>query len=410
MVTRQSEDSFSIHTLIHTWARQRFDADAQRGYAQKAVKILAEAVRRDTHDQTAEDVRFERKIRLHANTVLKISDGWSQQDVETPQWVQIASLYEAYGQYDEAERFYKLALKGRDPLQDDADQEMLDIASRLAKVYRLQSHPALAIPIYRQYLKKAGDSQSLATARVQVQLGTAIHNQGEYLDAEKLLRKGIDVLETHLGRHKVETLAARDNLASTLLRLKQDGKAEKEYRQVLEQLRETVGMDNPYTMRTLQNLARYYMVRGDFEKALPMFKEALELRQCLLGLDHPSTLRTWHNLAYCHLKLRQMEEAENMYAVVVAAKEKVLGLYHYDTLNAMQELAFIYHKIGDSGKAEELLKKTLGGLHKDTDKRRQDMVKMIQKVCAENGLNFADLRRAEGDGIPKQEGEMTYVV
>jgi len=41
------------------------------------------------------------------------------------------------------------------------------------------------------------------------------------------------VLETHLGRHKVETLAARDNLALTLLRLKRDGEAEKEYQQVL---------------------------------------------------------------------------------------------------------------------------------------------------------------------------------
>jgi len=132
-----------------------------------------------------------------------------------------------------------------------------------------------------------------------------------------------------------------------------------------------------------------------------MFEEALELRERLLGLDHPLTLRTWHNLAYCHLKLRQIEKAENMYAGVVAAKEKVLSLYYYDTLNAMQELAFIYHEIGESGKAEELLKKTLGGLRKNTDKRRLDMIKMIQEVCAKNSLNFADLRIAEGDGIPK---------
>jgi len=301
-------------------------------------------------------------------------------------------------------------LKGRDPLQDDADQETLDIASKLAKVYRLQSHPALAIRIYQQYLKKAGDSQALATAQVQVQLGTAIHNQGQYEEAEKLLRSGIDGLEIHLGRHKVETLAARDNLASTLLRLKRDGEAEKEYQQVLEQLRETVGMENAYTMRTLQNLARYYMVRGGFEQALPMFEEALELRERVLGLDHPSTLRTWHNLAYCHLKLRQMDKAENMYAGVVTAKEKFLGPYHYDTLNAMQELAFLYHEVGESGKAEELLKRTLGGLRKDTDKGRQEMIKMIQKVCAKKGLDFADLRIAEGDDIPKREGEITCMV
>jgi tetratricopeptide (TPR) repeat protein len=208
----------------------------------------------------------------------------------------------------------------------------------------------------------------------------AVHNEGQYEEAEKLMRSGIAVLEKHLGTKKVEVLAARNDLGSTLLRLKRYDEAKNEYQYVLDQLKEVVGMENPFTMRTLQNLARYYNLRGDYTRALPMFEQAFDLRRRVLGLEHPSTLRTWHNLAYVHCLLGQMEEAENMFAGVVAAKEKVLGPLHWDTLNAMTGLANIYRTTGQTVKAHDLYKKTLEGLEKETDSRRQKMIDDIQQT------------------------------
>ncbi|KAJ4382485.1 hypothetical protein N0V86_002820 [Didymella sp. IMI 355093] len=336
--------------------------------------------RKSEYDWTADDIAFERRIRVHADTVLEDPKQWAQHDLEPEQWVDLASLYESYGKYDDAERFYKLALDGRDPLQSEPDQAILAITPRLAKLYRLQSRPTLAIPLYRQYLETNGDLSDVATARVKVRLAMAVHNEGQYEEAEKLMRSGITVLEKHLGPKKVEVLAARNDLGSTLLRLKRYDEAKDEYQYVLDQLKEVVGMENPFTMRTLQNLARYYNLRGDYTRALPMFEQAFDLRRRVLGLEHPSTLRTWHNLAYVHCLLGQMNEAENMFASVVAAKEKVLGPLHWDTLNAMTGLANIYRTTGQTAKAHDLYKKTLERLEKDTDSRRQKMIDDIQQT------------------------------
>lgn len=345
------------------------------------MRILAGAVRRESeYDWTADDIAFERRIRIHADTVLETSKQWNQHDLDSEQWVDLASLYESYGKYDDAERFYKLALDGRDPLQGEPDQATLAITPRLAKLYRLQSRPKLAIPLYRKYLDTNGDLPDVATARVKVRLAMAVHNEGQYEEAEKLMRSGIAVLEQHLGRKKVEVLAARNDLGSTLLRLKQYDEAKDEYQYVLDQLKEVVGMENPFTMRTLQNLARYYTLRGDYTRALPMLEQAFDLRRRVLGLEHPSTLRTWHNLANAHCLLGEMEEAENMFAGVVAAKEKVLGHGHWDTLNAMTGLADIYRTTGQTAKAHDLYKKTLEGLGEETDSRRQKMFDDIQQI------------------------------
>ncbi len=57
-------DSFSIHPLVHTWARERLDATARRRKEAEAVVVLG-CFFKSRSNKPLEDWIFERRIYLH---------------------------------------------------------------------------------------------------------------------------------------------------------------------------------------------------------------------------------------------------------------------------------------------------------------------------------------------------------
>ncbi|KAJ4509984.1 hypothetical protein HRR83_007625 [Exophiala dermatitidis] len=402
LIRRHHDDSYSIHTLIHTWARQRLDLHTQRMSVQRCVEILTRGLLVDSNFgwTTTDDVAFRGRIRLHALTVLDYTMQWDESDLDPEGLQHIGYLSDVYYKYDDAERFYKLALDASGWDRDDQVQSTPDpkkvymLVQQLARIYLWQARPALAIALYRQYLKTKADHSDLKTAMITIDLAMAARFTYQWEEAERQYRRSIVLLEKLFGPRSAEVLGARSCLGCPLACMDRLDEAMDECQYALDQLIEVAGIENPHTLGAFTNLALCYVHRGDDDRALPLFEEAAELGRRVFGPEHPWTVSASYESAKVCCRMARTEEAKTILTSVVAAWEKTLGPFHIDTVEAMTDLADTYRRTGRSAEAGGLYEKTLKAANNDhyrtvsTDWRRRDVIDYIQEMleagCDEN--------------------------
>ena len=385
LISRQRNDSYSIHPLVQFWARDHPDTEQKKQIACQAVRLVALAIRREgKYTGTKEDLIFERRVRMHVEAVhanvLELWESEALSDVDASHWKDFGAYYQAHGQYTKAETLYTVTLKSAEHLSYPANKAILPLVLNLAKLYRQQSQLVPARDLYQRYLKDIEQHSGLASteaARLQIGLGVAYHELHKFPEAEKLYDEGTKTLISLLGEDHPETLSAMDNLASTYLRLKQYEKAETLYNKILQDI---PGPDDHSTSRTMQNLGVLYQKQGQYEKAQNLFSTSLELRTNSLGEEHPSTLRTLSNVARVHDHQKQYGPAQDLYAAVIAGRTKTLGENHLDTLRSTHDLAIVCLHDGQFHRSQELLESALERLGSDSDTSGESLTKNVKKL------------------------------
>jgi hypothetical protein len=100
-----------------------------------------------------------------------------------------------------------------------------------------------------------------------------------------------------LGPEHPGTLAAMNNLASSLHGQGKHAEAEQMFRELLPVQRRVLGPEHPYTLTTVTNLANSLHGQGKHAEAERMYREVLDVRRRVLGPEHPDTLAIVSNLA-----------------------------------------------------------------------------------------------------------------
>ena len=109
---------------------------------------------------------------------------------------------------------------------------------------------------------------------------------------------------------------------------------------------EALGPDHPDTLASRNNLASTYRDAGRLDKAIPLYEQTLEDSIRVLGTDHPSTLTSRLNLADAYQAAGRLDEAITLYEQVFSGRSRVLGPDHRSTLAARDELAEAYLEAG----------------------------------------------------------------
>jgi len=385
LARRHSDDSYSIHPLIHLWARERFNLDVQCEYAQECLQILAKAVQEELGDRAFVHIDFKRRYRVHVDTATGVFKEWTQ---HLDQWKDLLYLHITYNRYDDAERICMLAWDNLDR-ESDPDTALSLITTSLVNIYVAQGRIGLAIALSRQCLDTNGLEHTKG-ALDEIISAVALHEKGRFVEAEKLARSGLATLEEKLGSTNHAVLAARKVLAWTLNAQERYDAAENEVGHVLDQLKKAGTMECPTADQCTHSLARGHLQRGDYTQALTLLEPLFETVKGRLGTEDEYTIQIWNELAHVHGCLGHMEEAEKMFAEVVPAREKALGLLHFDTLDSMERLADTYRKTGQTAKANDLYNKILERLRHETDPQRQEMFVKIQQVLEADRGNAED--------------------
>lgn len=197
---------------------------------------------------------------------------------------------------------------------------------------------------------------------VPAQLGQFLSVNGQYLAAEPLLRRAMEVCEQVLGREHPDTLGSVSNLAQLMESKGDYAGAQQLYERALEASTRVLGSGHPDTLSEWNNLAGLLQIKGDYAGALSLYKQALEAYKRLLGPEHPDTLASLNNLAILVQRKGNYSDARTIYEWVLEVRERALGPEHPDTLISLNNLAGLLESEGDYAGAQPLYERALQSL------------------------------------------------
>src|ERR1700733_4528823 len=192
----------------------------------------------------------------------------------------------------------------------------------------------------------------LEWAGVQSQIGYALFNQGQFREAEPVLREALKERQAALGPEHPDTLAVLEHLADVLYREGKDAEAEVTYRTLVALEEKVDGPDHPNTVVARINLAAVLDDEGKYAEAEAEDRTLIKIEEKLLGPEAPNTLGIRTNLANALDSQGKYAEAEAENRAVIKGEEKELGQRDPETLNTRIDLGNVLVHEGRYAEAE----------------------------------------------------------
>jgi hypothetical protein len=140
--------------------------------------------------------------------------------------------------------------------------------------------------------------------------GVELKKQGKSEEAERQLRRSIDIYEEELGEDHPYTLTSRNNLANVLMSRGKLQDAEIEHRRCLASKLEQLGKDHPVVATSRYNLGLVLARRSCFEECEESLREALRIQVQCLGEEDPEAVKTSRSL--CRALLKQGKRVDDL--------------------------------------------------------------------------------------------------
>ncbi|KAI0401354.1 hypothetical protein F4802DRAFT_428819 [Xylaria palmicola] len=423
--------TFSMHPLVHAWARDLMSKSERKIWASIAFTTLMESVLLPPQSNSEKDAEFHRDILPHIDSCLQehelpLSLGLGDTRLRIAKLFQPTLLLIAREQImHSAKCGYVLATRGRfeeaaarlrmvkDSLLQLLGGEhertmtaMLGLAGVLWGLGKLEEAITLQRQVVDTRTRLYGPHHE-DTVQAMDQLGKSYWLHGQYQEALDIQEATVQLAKEKLGGTHALTLGALDNLGVTLASWHRYEESARAHREVLAFREKTLGDTHLDTMMTMSNLAMAILDLGDPEKAAALMSTVHYQRQQQLGKEHPWTLWALCYLAKIYVKLGRLDEAETILVWGVEAGARSLSKTHLGVLMGRGELARVYSRQGRTVEAEELLVETVqaveasrGHAHPDSVFARLKLADLYvvrgnTELAIENcqvGLQRADLR------------------
>jgi tetratricopeptide (TPR) repeat protein len=351
--------SFSLHPLVHAWARDRLSPGEKALWAQVALNTVTESVLLPPNDVGESNAEYRKDLLPHLDECLaacpmRISDfsgRFGRARLSVAKFMQQTLLFILRDQavnaakcgyvYAERGRFTEGALylsMVKETLVQTLGYEhertmvaMLGLAGTCWGLGRLEEAIALQKRVVESRSKALG-SEHRDTLLAMDQLGRSFWLHGQYHEALHLQQVTTDRMKATLGADHSDTLAALDNLGVTLGSWHRFQESMEIHKQVLQTRQQRLGKTDLETLTTSNNLAMALLDLGRLDEAKRIMQEVFEQRKMQLGKEHPWTLWALCNLAKINTELGQLDEAKNMLVDGIAAGKRSLSDDHLGVL------------------------------------------------------------------------------
>ncbi|EKX51420.1 hypothetical protein GUITHDRAFT_161512 [Guillardia theta CCMP2712] len=217
--------------------------------------------------------------------------------------------------------------------------------------------------------------ESRAAAQALDELGVSLQAQGKYKEAEKHLRKALEIREKLQGRSSDKALEiCRNSLpndhyqtASALMSVGEAFLAKGELQEAQEHMEEAIeiweralGSTSPYLASALSNLARVLAAKKEYQRALLLFQRSLSIKRQVYGQAHPSIATSLNHLAGIWEEgFNDRDEAFKLRKEALDMLQETLGLEHPKVAVHMNNMAILEAKRGNYAEASELVQQAL---------------------------------------------------
>jgi len=212
--------------------------------------------------------------------------------------------------------------------------------------------------------------QPLIEAGIRHTIGAAYRSLGEPGLSETHLRLAGDLYEDTLGESDERTIAARGDLAVTLIDAAELAEADRILRRGLDIASKTYGEESAIVLSLWSNVATLRKYQGDLDESISILERILGEQRELLGDKAQDVLTTMNNLAIAYIDQSRYAEAEELLQACLEGCKAVHGENHPDTLSTLGNLGRVQESQGKYDEALESLeeawtrqKKVLGPQH-----------------------------------------------
>ena len=399
--------SFSLHPVVHTWARDRLGTGEQALWAQIALNTLAESILLPPDDTGDAHENFRRDILPHLDASLaacpvKIIDYQStfgglkfpfailfqhttlvsfRQNVTTA--AKCGYVYLERGHFEEAAVLLSMVKDALVQSRGYDDGLTTKAALALASTYWGLGRLEEGIMLQELVVEARGRVLGLEHQETLIamnQLGSSYWLNGQYHEAIELQKLTVERMEKALGPKDINTLAALDNLGVTLGSWQRYQESTSIHRKVLCARKEVLGATHVDTLTTMNNLAMALLDSGDHNQARSIMREVYEERKLKLGKEHPYTLWALCNLAKACLEIGDLRDAEEMIIPGIQAAKRSLGEDHLGVLMGCGVLSRVFARQGRFDEAEKLMLDTIPRLEQSRGLEHPDTVYALWKM------------------------------
>ena len=401
-------DSFSLHPVVHAWARDRLERGGQGLWAHVALNVLTESVLLPPQDAGVTHEEYRRDILPHLDLCLRASPvqifdyaarfggfrfpialifqhTWLL--VFREQVLKAAKcgyVYAERGRFKEAaellSRVKDALIKSRGYQDESTMRAMLALGATYWGLGRLKEAVALQSIVVEARKKSSGLNHS-QTLSAMDQLGRSFWLNGQYKDALDLQTLTVERMSATLGSTHHDTLTAMDNLGVTYGSWQRYEESRDIHRQVLAAKEKDLGPSHLDTLATMNNLAMALKDLGQLTEAEELMSRVCEERKLKLGKEHPWTLWALCNLAKVHTELKHLQIAEDMLVPGIAAAKRSLSDDHLGVLMGEGELARVYARQGRLEEAEKLTCELIKRLENSRGPSHPDTIYSLSKLA-----------------------------
>jgi tetratricopeptide (TPR) repeat protein/tRNA A-37 threonylcarbamoyl transferase component Bud32 len=234
-------------------------------------------------------------------------------------------------------------------------------------------------------------------ATLRLAIGKTYFKLGNFPEAEKHLRRAMDLRREHLPPDDPKTLAAQEEFADFLnLGPGRFEESEPLARQTWEARARVLGPEDPDTLESLETYASALRARRHFAEAMARQRECLAARRRVLGAHHPDTLTSMNNVAVLLVDQGERAEAIALYREVVGHRDRESDATEY--AKSAANLARVVYLNGDLEEADRLFRevvewsiKRLGADHPYTDRIRGYQVPVwVERGQLEQAVSLAE--------------------
>ena len=396
LINVHTEDNvYSIHPLVHAWARDRMKPAEFQAAQTCALHILALAI---TDENTTEAFTFRRTLLPHL-------DEARTADIDADVAAKFQQVYKEASRWIEAEKLQRLVVNARTEQLGSEHVDTLRMMAELAMSYKTlgrwkEAEESLVV-VLKARKKVLGDEHK-DTLKTMEFLAIVYSSQGRQEEATALLLELVETSTRVLGSDDQDTLSAITSLATLLAEQYRWAEAEAMHLKALETQKRVFGEDHPYTLTTMSALALTLWHMGHLEEATSLTATAMEASKKQLGQDHHDTLDHLNSLAVMYSDLGRWQEATVLQLECIAALTRMYGREYPDTLTAISNLAVTYHHQGRWRDAEELVVEALEARRRLSGEKHPDTLTSVNNLSM---LYFYQGRWKEGEAQQEEAVE-----
>jgi tetratricopeptide (TPR) repeat protein len=366
--------TLSIHRLVQAVLMDSLELEVQRRWAERVLRTVNEIFPPDPTNIVAWPQCLQYLDQAQVCTTLV--EQYALPLVEAAELFYRAGLYLAqHASYTLAELLYQRSLALYEQLVGTGHPDTAKCLNGLASIYRAWGKYNEAEPLCKRALalyEQQFGADHVSTAAGLHNLASLYRLQGKYREAESLYQRVLAIRERQLGADHPDTAQILNSLAYLYQVQGKYQEAEPLYRQSLAIREQCLGEKHPKTALSLNNLALFYWGQGRFEEAEPLQMRALAICKEVFGPAHPETARSLNNLALLYDDEGKYDEAEALYKRAIAILEQQLSAHHPETAKSLNSLAELYRVKGLYEEAEVLCKRAIASCEQQLGQNHPD--------------------------------------